>query len=770
MTKRSLLPKIVFALLLPTVVTTAVQAAPLAMAGMQAAGYVLPPDVRPERSFVLQDGLVYERYQQFFGEARVFGGQVTLYRDREGVVTAVVGAHYPDLLPVNRVGLSRAQALAVVERHIGRLPERRAALMLDPGSGRYFYRIESRRPDSRWVYWVDAGSGVIMNSFDALMTECEGGMTAPCGQGAHHDFPDAILTDVKDLSGLTAPAGGGFQLSSARVVTHDQGSTRRPFLGPVAVDDNDEWAREGRESPGQGALVDAHFYVTQADRYFNSRFGFDLGDDAGHPMPLEVHAHYTKNYVNAFWNGSYLAFGDGDGVDYDELTSLDVAVHEFTHAVTEYTSGLIYQGESGALNESFSDIMATSAELEFFPEPGAGDCVFVGEVLCPDWLIGEDFDRSGDTVPGFRNMADPEEDGLGIDHYSERYTGSSDNGGVHWNSAVSNHAYYLLAQPAGAVPRRNASCASKSDHASAHCDDGADTQDNNLAVTGIGLPAAEQIFFLGFIGLNADASMCDARAATEAIAVAKFGSGSQQARSTTDAWVAVGLTDAVCAGSGPGPVDAPPSVAILSPENGVSVAGLVVVQISASDELDTADTLDVGLLIDGIRYPAIYKVENGQHEYDWDTSGLAEGSEHVLIARVTDSAGNSVESPATSVRMQGLVPSGTGVHVSDLDASSISNGGTWSAEILVEVQDAGELVTGAVVEGTWSLSGSGPIRVDCVTGTSGRCLIGNEGIKKRDGQVTFSVTAINADSGYEPTLNDDPDGDSDGTSITVSKP
>ncbi|GAA0784215.1 M4 family metallopeptidase [Marinobacterium sediminicola] len=724
----------------------------------------MPPDMRLERTFKLQGGLSFERYQQYHGNARVLGGQITLYRNPSTEVEPVIGAHYPKVLPVNRVGISRAQAMAAVDPDIGPDLDRRAELMIDPASGRYFYRIESRRPNSRWVHWIDAGSAAVLNRYDALMTECAGRLSAPCGQGAHFDFPGGITADIKDLAGLTTPSGSGYLLLNARVVTHDQGSTRRPFLGPVAADSNDEWITEGRESPGQGALVDAHYYVNLADDYFRDTHGFNLG--VFHPMPLEVHAHYTKNYVNAFWNGSYLAFGDGDGVDYDELTSLDVAVHEFTHAVTEYTSGLIYQNESGALNESFSDIMATSVELLFI-EPGEGDCSGVGDVLCPDWLIGEDFDRTGDAMPGFRNMADPEEDGLKIDHYSERYTGTSDNGGVHWNSAIPNHAYYLLAQPMGTLTL-NASCASKADHASAHCDDLLDRQDNDRTVAGIGLADAEQVFFLAFIGLNADADMCEARAATEAIASARFGKDSPQRVSTADAWIAVGLTDIVCGGAGSGPADNPPSASIINPLDGATVTGLVRVQVSATDDLDPVNTLDVELVIDGIAHGATFNAQTGYFEYDWDTAPLAGGSLHSLVARVTDSGNNSSDSQEVQVSVQGSTPSGNGSHISDLDAYASSQGGTWTADVEAEVRDTGELVAGAVVEGTWSLAGA--VSSACTTDTSGRCRVSHAGIRKREGQVTFTVTRIRATSSYNAELNFDPDADSDGTRITVLKP
>src|SRR5689334_22606347 len=131
---------------------------------------------------------------------------------------------------------------------------------------------------------------------------------------------------------------------------------------------------------------------------------------------LTVHAHQGVNYTNAYWDGSKMVFGDGDGIAYREFTSNDVAAQEISHGDTEFTSNLAYQGESGALNESFSDIMGFA-----IADPG-------------DWLMGEDVTKNG---LGFRDMATPSTHG-DPDTYCARYTGSQDSGGVHTNSAISN--------------------------------------------------------------------------------------------------------------------------------------------------------------------------------------------------------------------------------------------------------------------------------------------------------------------------------------------
>ncbi len=522
------------------ILVTALLANPALFAtASEVAAYPVPDDVELVFSLPLTGyGLTYERYQQYFEGAKVFGAQLTLYRDDAGAVALAIGTHYANVTPTNQVGLSRAAAKGLVDREIGAAGERLVDLMINPTSGRYFYRVETRRADSRWIHWIDAGNGRVLNKYDSFATDCG---TPPCGFGVAYDDGDA--TDIKDLTDLTMSNGSEYLLQSARQETHDQGSQRRPHLGPVATDADNLWVLPGDVSPAQPALVDSQYYAYVTDEYYMDTFGYDwvaaaIATTGGDVQKMVLHAHYLYQYDNAGWNGSYVVLGDGNQVEDRELTSLDIIAHELAHAVTDFTSDLVYQDEPGALNEAFSDIMAVNAE--FYAETNGLEPAVT---LAPDWLVGEDIDLRGDDVePGFRNMADPEEDN-DPDHYTERYIGSDDNGGVHSNSGIPNHAYYLLVE--GGL---NASCASPGDHNSAHCTDG--DQDDNLSVTGIGLADAEQIFFLGFSGLDENASMCDARTATEGAAAYLYGSSSQESQSTTNAWVAVGLTDAVCGGGG----------------------------------------------------------------------------------------------------------------------------------------------------------------------------------------------------------------------------
>jgi bacillolysin len=491
-----------------------------ALSGRAAANYAVPADMRLVRRLAL-GSRTYERYQQVYGNALVLGGQVSVYR-ASGVARTVIGAHYSSITPTNSVKLSKAKALRKAAKDVGRSGKRGARIMIDPVSGRYFYRVETRRFAKGWVHWIDAANGNVLAKIDAI----------------ENDHGIGVKGDTKDMNGgpgladdLTVLSDGVWHLQSrdGRQHTSDARNAGTTSKQP-ATDADNHWTlvTPDRTSPGQPALVDAQYYANVADDYYQARQGFDFTDC--YPGGMDLVAHYGKGYDNAFWNGKVTVYGDGSGTVFRSLSGgLDVVAHENTHAITQCTSDLMYRGESGALNESFSDMLGNSAEF-FAAEPLSSNCVrAAGQSACADWTIGEDVDVRTDAAPGFRNMADPEEDN-DPDDYSELLLGSADSAGVHSNSAISNHAYYLLVN--GGM---NASCAAAATHNAAHCGPG------EPVVTGIGLAAAEQIMFAGITSLPERATFCQARKATEASAAAIFGAGSQQAVSTTAAWDAVGV-------------------------------------------------------------------------------------------------------------------------------------------------------------------------------------------------------------------------------------
>ncbi len=165
-------------------------------------------------------------------------------------------------------------------------------------------------------------------------------------------------------------------------------------------------------------------------------------------LDLVLNVHFGTKFNNAFWDGDEMTFGDGDGVIFSGFArSLDVVAHELAHGVTQHASGLVYQGESGALNEHFSDVFGT-AITQWANDERPQDA---------DWLIGDEIMGPELYGEALRSMRYPgtayDNPILGKDpqpaHYADRYTGSADNGGVHINSGIPNRVFHRVATELG---------------------------------------------------------------------------------------------------------------------------------------------------------------------------------------------------------------------------------------------------------------------------------------------------------------------------------
>jgi Zn-dependent metalloprotease len=171
-----------------------------------------------------------------------------------------------------------------------------------------------------------------------------------------------------------------------------------------------------------------------------------------HGMRLDASVHFDRDYDNAFWNGRQMVFGDGDGRFFNRFTvSLDVIGHELTHGVTEKTARLEYHNESGALNESFSDVFGSLVKQYFLKQTAEK----------ADWLIGKGLLNASIHGVALRSMKNPgtayDDPNLGKDpqpgHYDDFVHSSDDDqgdfGGVHTNSGITNRAFYLVATKIG---------------------------------------------------------------------------------------------------------------------------------------------------------------------------------------------------------------------------------------------------------------------------------------------------------------------------------
>ena len=205
---------------------------------------------------------------------------------------------------------------------------------------------------------------------------------------------------------------------------------------------------EGDPATGDADVDLVHDFAGEVRKYYKAQLNRDSIDNL--KMNLVLNVHFGSGYMNAFWDGDEMTFGDGDGTIFISFArSLDVAAHELTHGVTQFTANLDYYSQSGALNESFSDVFG-SAITQAVEKQDAGDA---------DWLIGNEI--MGPTLFGesLRSMKAPgtayDNALMGHDpqpaHMSNYYAGPADNQGVHINSGIPNRAFYLVASDIGTL-------------------------------------------------------------------------------------------------------------------------------------------------------------------------------------------------------------------------------------------------------------------------------------------------------------------------------
>lgn len=204
--------------------------------------------------------------------------------------------------------------------------------------------------------------------------------------------------------------------------------------------------REGSGAVKDVAVNEAYDAAGATYDFYQTAYGRNSIDDRG--MRLDATVHYGRDYDNAFWNGQQMVYGDGDGTLFQRFTiAVDVIAHEMTHGVTQFEAGLDYADEPGALNESLSDVFGSLVKQKLMAQTATE----------ADWLIGHGLLASGVKGEALRSMKAPgtayDDPQLGKDpqpaHMKNYQRVGYDNGGVHINSGIPNHAFYLMALEMG---------------------------------------------------------------------------------------------------------------------------------------------------------------------------------------------------------------------------------------------------------------------------------------------------------------------------------
>jgi Zn-dependent metalloprotease len=451
-------------------------------------------------------GRRHYRFAQFHQGIPVWPAEMTIHLAANGHVNLMNGACVPsprnfDVEPLIQADEARRLAQLAVPDGANAEASTPELIIhaLDSTRPRLAWKLRVKTgPASRWLVVVDTSTGETLTAFNEIM---DGAV-----QGSGVD----LFNDRRDLDLWESESEGlFFMVDTSKPMFDPLSAPPSPIstIGGIIIMDalNDfpfelsslaQVTSPDKVSWSDPHAVSASFSTSEAYDFFLEAHGWDSFDGEGSTIIAVI--HLGQDFFNAFWDGQAMYFGDAAPFP----RALDVVTHELAHGVTQHTANLIYQNQSGALNESFSDIFGESAEAR---TRGA-----------PDWLAGGDLGRA------FRSLADPSS--LTIPGTNRSFPSKMsemippndpiaerDNGGVHYNSSIINHAFYLLAEGL----------------------EGA-----------IGIEAAGRIFFRALsTHLVARSQFIDARLACIQSAEELFGSDSVEAQKTGEAFDAVEIFD-----------------------------------------------------------------------------------------------------------------------------------------------------------------------------------------------------------------------------------
>lgn len=448
-------------------------------------------------------GMTHVRFSQTINGVPVEGAEVVVHYSENDELVSVNGSHFPgveeeaiDTTPSESVMKAVQAAKKAVEAPEQLEYDPVSELVVYPfdGENHLAYKVNvnflGEKPGN-WFVFVNANSGEVIDQYNAIMH----------ADDIHQSVGTGVLGDQRKIHTTKENQSGQGTVFSLSDESHEGLEGIYTFDandGEIMTHHSASWKDEYLR-PG----VDAHYNSEQVYEYFHDEHDRNSLDDNG--MAIISYVHYGDNYNNAFWNGRQMTYGDGDGLFMVPLSAgLDVAAHEMTHGVISNSANLQYRFQSGALNESFADIFGTLVDAD-------------------DWEVGEDImgpDAKEDGRVSLRSLSDPSKYPVNADyvpygngegkypsHMDEFYDlpRSLDNGGVHINSSITNHAAYLIGEE-------------------------------------IGKEKLGQIFYRTLtVYLTPTSNFSDARKAAIQSAVDLYGEGSAEAAATADGFDSVGI-------------------------------------------------------------------------------------------------------------------------------------------------------------------------------------------------------------------------------------
>ncbi len=468
-------------------------------------------------------GMTHERFQQYYNQIKVETGEYILHQS-QGRIVAANGMFFTHLnisttpslnekaalqKALSNIGANKylwdlsqnAQDLWLGHDHAAAYPKGELVILPSMGFEKqqqsalcWKFDVYAAEPHERYFIYVNAQSGKIEFKENRICTIAVTGSANTKYSGTQSIITDSVSAGNYRLRDATR--GGG-------VETYNLLNGTNYGAAVDFTDADNNWTSVVNQD---NAALDAHYGAEKTYDYYLSVHGRNSWNNLG--GILKSYVHYSTAYNNAFWNGSVMTYGDGDGSTFSPLTELDICGHELSHGVTASSSNLVYSNESGALNESFSDIFGVS--VDFFARPATAN-----------WTLADQSYTPATPGDGIRYMNNPNAAG-NPDTYlgTSWYAGTADNGGVHTNSGVQNFWYYLL------------------------CTGGSGTNDGGFVynVANITMAKARLIayrnntFYLTSGSQYADAGFYSLKSATDI-----YGPCSPEAYAVKNAWDAVGI-------------------------------------------------------------------------------------------------------------------------------------------------------------------------------------------------------------------------------------
>ncbi|MFZ4077202.1 MAG: M4 family metallopeptidase [Legionellaceae bacterium] len=408
-------------------------------------------DVRPMGEHQDAQGIKHVRMQQYYQGFLVLGGEVVahdLHHKRW-----FSGTLYRDLAldlgePPPAFALKKAQALALIKAKYTRQRKVRETVepmvyVDDEGDAHWAYQVrlwlEPHDAMPTHLVWIlDASSWEVLLSWDEIKTAHvpakAQGYGGNLGVGLiQYGADKPLLSITRDVS------AGRCYLDDQRVVVLDMqrsyGTQSQAVAFKCGAEEASYWT--GDKNDGYDQINDGYspsndaFYVGQVVRdFYLKRYGVEPLDRSLTVRPLIMRVHYGEKFENAFWDGKQMTFGDG-GHSFYPLVSLSIGAHEVSHGFTERHSNLAYVGQSGGMNESFSDMAAQAVQAYVEGKN--------------NWLIGAEILKEKTGQGAIRYMDRPSLDGRSIEHAQAYRKGMN----VHYSSGVYNRFFYLLATSQG---------------------------------------------------------------------------------------------------------------------------------------------------------------------------------------------------------------------------------------------------------------------------------------------------------------------------------